>query len=205
MHPLRSTPSLVCLSAVILVSATATPAGGPAPYDVAVRVIWGDESMGPESLRERVEWQVVQSLDSSGCYRSLYPLQPKESVESAEEANPDLVLRIELSDLEVREDWELSVADRTARHVPEEETDDDRTATVAFDARYELALWPEERVVRHKTLRHSATYRPHRGEDPREAVRDQAIAALGRSVRSFVCKRRGKLPREIEQARSGGD
>jgi hypothetical protein len=188
---------------VCLLQLPASAGKGPAPYDLAIQVLWGDDSLGSETLRERVEWAVVRNLDDAACFASLHRFGVNDDVSLEHEA--DLLLRVVLSNLVVREDWEVSVTERTSPNTPQEETDDARTATVAFDIVYKLSLLPDDLELKRRKLRHTKTYRPREGENPREAVRGQVIDDLSRSAKSFVCKGSGKLPRDIARVRGVPD
>lgn len=176
----------------------------PAPFDVVVRVHWGDDSVGPESLREEVERSVVRQLDRAACFDSLTRYAVGEP-QAEDDGDADLLFSIEIRNLEVREEWDVSVSERTSPNQQPSATDDDLTATVAFDLIFDLALLPEELSLKRKRLHHEKSYRPEFGEDPREHVREEVIQDLSRSARSFVCKGTRKLIRGIEQARAASD
>ncbi|HXV76662.1 MAG TPA: hypothetical protein VD788_10115 [Candidatus Polarisedimenticolaceae bacterium] len=195
MPTLAKTVLSLALLAASAVCLAATPA---APYDLIVHVVWGDESVGPESLREQVERSVVRWLDAAACYHSLARFDDDHA--SPNDDVSDLLFTIEISNLEVREDWEVSIAERTSPDQQPGETDDDLVATVGFDVDFVLQLLPERQALRQRSFRHEKSYRPRFGEDARESVRDEAIDDLARSARSFVCNRRKKLAGEIARA-----
>jgi len=68
-----------------------------------------------------------------------------------------------------------------------------------------LRKLPESRPVRARNLHLTRGYRPIIGEDAEYEVRRLLIDALADEMRSWACKgARKKLPREIEQALTGG-
>jgi hypothetical protein len=121
----------------------------------------------------------------------------------APHSDSDLLLRIRLTNLDVHESWDVSLAERTSPDHAGEDVSNRVTATVAFDVEMDLLLLPEHGVLRSREYRHHQTYRPSMNEDPREAVRMLVLDDLSRDARGFVCKGTKKLPREMERARTG--
>ena len=192
-----------CVSAILLLLVALGPQAGagqagPAPFELTVQVIYGDDSLGAESLREDVERWVFRDIASRGCYASI----ARYGATKAE--GSDLLLRIRLTNLDVHESWEVSLAERTSPNNSGDDMANRITATVAFDVEMDFLLLPEERILRAREYRHHQTYRPSLGEDPREAVRMLVLDDLARDARTFVCKGTKKLPREMERARTRG-
>ena len=172
----------------------------PLPLRLAVQVDYQDKSLGPESLRAEVERQIVREIGDDGCYTQVERLGFGSESGGDEESRADLLLRIGLSQLEVAEDWDLSLADRTSPNRGGENRDAMRVARVAYNVEMELLVLPGRVPLRQRHYHHSESYRPLGSEDPREAVRTQAVHDLARSARRLVCKGRNKLPREIERS-----
>jgi hypothetical protein len=189
----------LALVASVLPAPIAAGREGPADLVLALEVIWGDESMGPESLREEVERLVLRRLERSGCYASVGRSTPSAPPDRAE---PDLRFRLRLSGLEVRERWDVSIAERTSPNQDPSESQNRVEATVGFDVVMDLNLLPEAIPLRTRSYRHEQSYRPRHNEDAREEVRRQVVEDLALAAASFACKRVAKLPREIERARS---
>lgn len=176
----------------------------PVALDLTFEVIWGDESMGEESLREDVERQVLARLEQSACYASVVRARPTAGEEAG--APADLLFRLKLSDLEVREDWEVSIAERTSPNQPPGEAENRVLATIGFDVSMDLSLLPEAVSLRARDYRHEHGYRPlQQGEDPREEVRRLVIDDLARQATSFACKGATKLPAQIARTRAASD
>jgi hypothetical protein len=179
---------------------------GPAPFGLGLQVVYGDDSLGAESLRDDVERWVFRDIASQGCYASMerYRVASEDGEESgdAPHSDSDLLLRIRLTNLDVHESWDVSLAERTSPDYAGGDVSNRVTATVAFDVEMDLLLLPEYSVLRNREYRHHQTYRPSMNEDPREAVRMLVLADLSRDARGFVCKGTKKLPREMERARN---
>jgi hypothetical protein len=178
----------------------------PAPFDLALQVVYGDDSLGSESLREDAERWIFREVASERCYASMerYGVESEthEAGDVAEPSDPDLLLRITVTNLELHESWDVTLAERTSPDRPEEEMANRITATVAFDVDMDFRLLPDDLRLRRRQFHFDQTYRPTMGEDPREAVRMLVLDDLARSARSFTCKGTKKLPREIERARA---
>jgi len=199
-----SLPTLL-LILVALGPPSAAGSPEPAPYKLAVQVVYGDDSLGTESLRDGVERWVFREVASRRCYVSAERYAPRKEAEGESPANdtsgPDLLFRITLTNLDVHESWDVTLAERTSPDGAGEDMSNRITATVAFDVEMELSLMPEEKRLRRIDFHHNQSYSPTMGEDPREAVRTLVLEDLSRSARGFACKGTKKLPREIERAR----
>ena len=196
---------VLALAALVLLGA-AGPAHAAKNRAVALKlafhVIWGDESMGEESLRDRVEREVLERLEQAGCYSSVVRADPKAP---AEGTGADVLYRLTLGNLEVREDWEVSIAERTSPDQPADEAENQVVARIGFDVSMELSLLPEAVALRDKSYRHDQSYRPLHGEDPREEARRMVIDDLARQATAFACKGATKLPAQIARVRSASD
>lgn len=181
----------------LLVLAGAAAAAAPVPLTLALDVRWGDESMGPESLREEVVRQVLRELDRSGCYASIT------RGDKPDGKTADVLYGVTLSNLEVIERWDMSIAERTSPNQDPSEVQGALLATVEFDVALELTTLPDELPLRSRSLRQNGSYRPLRNEDAQEEARRLVIDDLGRLATKFACKQTAKLPKEIEQARAG--
>jgi hypothetical protein len=181
----------------------AAKSAGPAPYELALQVVYGDDSLGSESLREDAERWIFRETASHGCYAEMERYGAHEAAPGQE--GPDLLLRVTLTNLDVHETWDVSLADRTSPDHAGEDMSNRVTATVAFDVDMVLLVMPEEATLRHREFRHQQSYRPSMGEDPREAVRLLVLEDLAREIRGFACKGTKKLPRQIEQAKGQAD
>ena len=191
---------------LLVAAGTPTDAGqaGPAPFGLAVQVVYGDDSLGEESLRENVERWVFREIASHGCFASMerYRVDATAGEVGDGAVESDLLLRIRLTDLEVHESWDVSLAERMAPDQVGEDMSNRVTATVAFNVDMDLLVLPEQQLIRERDYRHHQTYRPTMNEDPREAVRLLVLEDLSRDARSFVCKGAKKLPRAVERART---
>lgn len=174
----------------------------PAPFDLMLQVVYGDDSLGSESLREDVERWVFREVASQRCYAAMERYDAAAEGQGKESPGPDLLLRITLTNLDVHESWDVSLAERTSPDRAGEDMSNRIAATVAFDVEMDLRLMPEGTTLRKRSFHHDQTYRPSAGEDPRAAVRELVLDDLSRSARGFACKGTKKLPREIERARA---
>lgn len=184
---------------VLTFSSLAAKPAVPAPYELALQVVYGDDSLGSESLREDAERWIFRETASHGCYAAMERYGVREATPSGD--GPDLLLRVTLTNLDVHETWDVSLAERTSPDHAGEDMSNRVTATVAFDVDMVLLVMPEEAALRHREFRHNQSYRPSMGEDPREAVRLLVLEDLARAIRGFACKGTKKLPREIERAK----
>jgi hypothetical protein len=148
---------------------------------------------------------VFREVASRRCYVSAERYAPRKEAEgespATDTSGPDLLFRITLTNLDVHESWDVTLAERTSPDGSGEDMSNRITATVAFDVEMELSLMPEEKRLRRIDFHHNQSYSPTMGEDPREAVRTLVLEDLSRSARGFACKGTKKLPREIERAR----
>ncbi len=165
---------------------------------LAVQVVYGEE-VGSESLREQVELTIVRAIEQGQCYRLV------ERYDTDQQLEADVALRVGIHNLEVREDYEASIAERTSPRTGGDPNLQRRVvATIAFDVRLEMFALPEAVLVRSRAYHHEEGYRPQHTEDARYEVRRKVIQELARDVRSFACKSAKKLPREIARARADG-
>lgn len=202
----RAPATAFLLVAVAVGPPSSAGSNPPAPFNLAFQVIYGDDSLGNESLRESVERWVFREVASRGCYAAMErytgPVESAGETTGDVPAGPDLLFRITLTNLDVRESWDVTLAERTSPDGTGEDMSNRITATVAFDVVMDLLVMPEEKKLRRVDFRHNQSYRPTAGEDPREAVRLLVLEDLARSARGFACKGSKKLPREIERARA---
>ena len=195
----------LALAALVLLGAAGSAHAAKsrtAPLRLAFQVIWGDESMGEESLRDRVERAVLERLERAGCYSTVVRAGPGTA---AEGQGADVLYRLTLSNLDVREDWDVSIAERTSPDQPADEAENQVVARIGFDVSMELSLLPETVALRDKRYRHDQSYRPLHGEDPREEARRMVIDDLARQATTFACKSATKLPAQIARVRSASD
>jgi hypothetical protein len=189
MHRLAVLPLVVLLAA-----AARTPS--PVGLTLALDVRWGDETMGPESLREEVVRQVLRELDRSDCYASIT------RGDKPGGAPADLRYAVTLSDLEVTEHLDMSIAERTSPNQDPSEVQSALLATVEFDVQLELSTLPDELPLRSRSLRQTGSYRPQHSENAQEEARRMVIDDFARLATKFACKQTTKLPQEIERARA---
>ena len=183
-------------ASALLALATLARAAAPVPLTLALDVRWGDESMGPESLREEVSRQVLRELDRSRCYAAVTRGDEPDGKDA------DVRYSVTLSNLEVRESWDVSIAERTSPNQDPSEVQGALLATVDFDVVLELRTLPDELPLRSRAMRQNGSYRPQRSEDAQEEARRLVIDDLARLATKFACKQTAKLPKEIEQARA---
>ena len=186
------------LLAVLPLVVLAPVAGAAAPVDLtlALDVRWGDESMGPESLREEVARQLLRELDRAGCYAAVQR-GDKPGGEAA-----DLQYAVTLSNLDVSERWDMSIAEQTSPNQDPSEVQSAVVAMVDFDVALALTTLPDELPLRARSFRQNGSYRPLHNEDAQEEVRRLVIDELARDATKFACKQTAKLPKEIERARA---
>jgi len=190
---------------VVWFAAGAAPGSTPAPYDVVVHVLWGDDDIGPEALRAQVERTVIHELDRAQCFDTLSRFGGEDEQHVAPDGDADLMFDIVISNLEVREDWSVSVVEKASPNQQQDKIDGAQLATVEFDVTFDLGLLPDKLPLRHKRYHHAQSYRPQYGGDPREQVRAEVIDDLARDARSFLCKGTKKLTKAIDQARTAPD
>jgi hypothetical protein len=144
---------------------------------------------------------VLRRLEEARCFASISRATAPSDGVSGDHAE-DVTFGVTLSRLEVRESWDVSIAERTAPDRVPGETDNDVEATVGFDVSMVLRALPEGLPLRTRSYRHEQSYRPLQGEDPREEVRRQVIDDLGRDAAAFACKNVAKLPSLIARERA---
>lgn len=202
MRPLR--PSLVAAAALLLLSSPAAVADdAPAPFDVALRVVY--DGAGHDSFREEVELQLVAALDVAHCFPRLVVLDPGDDpVATALGEGADLLLEVVLSDLEDELEYDISQAQRDS---PDATPDVARqhTARLEVDVAILLStLDPPGRLVRDRSMRVRRTHRPNLYEDPRTEALFELLDEISGSVERLVCKGKpSKMVKQVEQARAG--
>jgi hypothetical protein len=169
---------------------------GPAPYELAVAVVYGD-NRGSESVREWAEREIVREIDEADCFVAAQRFRADDA------SRGDLLLRVVVDDFEEKTDYETTLARRDNPNAPP--TEHLRLiANLEIWGRLELWTLPDRQPVRDRTLHLQRGYRPALGEDPDYEVRRLLIEALSEEVRRWTCKgARKKLPEEIERARAG--
>jgi len=170
----------------------------PAPQRVAVQVVYG-EHVGTESVREEVEFRIIREIEHAGCFAVL---ERYETEEDGKPSEADVLFRIILSDLQIREDWEESIATRTSPNRPPGDQANKVVTTIELNVRFDMLLLPNAFTLRTRSYHHEESYRPTCSEDPRYEVRRMVIEELSRDARVFACKGSKKLSREIDRARA---
>lgn len=183
------------LALVVLPATPALAGGGPAPYSVVVDVAFGPEG-GPASLRDDIVRGLLRELDRNRCFASVARLQPDV------EPQADLLLRLVITELEDRTEYEISLAQRDS---PNTTPSEKRRLIARLEAQVRQEIWtlPEENLARVRRFKANAAYRPLFNEDGRYEVELRLVDDLVRSTRAFACKGGAKkLTREVERARN---
>jgi hypothetical protein len=170
----------------------------PAPQRVALQVVYG-ENVGTESVREEIELRIIREIEHAGCFAAI---ERYETEDEGEPSEADVLFRIILSGLQIREDWEESIATRTSPNRPPGDQADKVVTTIKLNVRFDVLLLPDAFTLRTRSYHHEESYRPTCSEDPRYEVRRMVIEEISRNARSFACKGSRKLSREIERARA---
>jgi hypothetical protein len=189
-------PILVLLTLVIAGPDTRAGGKGSSEYDLSVQVAYGRE-VGPESLREQLEMELVREIAEKQCFASVDDFDPRSETQAG-----DLLLRLVIQDVKDHTEWEVSLAYRDRR----EGMPDDRQRQVTLlevKAALQLLTLPEMSQVRRDDFKTSRGYRPQFGEDAKHEVRQLMLKHLAEEGRRFACKwSPKKLAREVERARS---
>lgn len=172
-----------------------------APFALAVEVDYDDEG-GAESLRDEIQRHIIHTIEEARCYEELQRYESE-----GNDTPADLLVRVGIRDVESRERWETSLAERTSPTGGGDPMEQQRrvVAEIEFDVRLEMLALPEALRLRVRGYHHNASYRPRTTEDARNEVRRMAIDDLAREVRGFACKGTKRLPREIERVRKASD
>ena len=169
-------------------------AGESLPYRLVVAVYWGP-SVGPEALRQELEFELLRGLVAADCFESV--------VATPGEDKADLTLRLQISDY--REETEFEYALSQAGE-PGLDTDRLSIAHVEANLLAEVIELQHGSVVRSRSFRQRASWRPTWNEDPREHAQGQLVEEAARTARKLVCKGSAtKWAKEIERARRRDD
>jgi hypothetical protein len=166
----------------------------PFPYRLQAEVGYGRVAAS-ESVRRELERELIRELDDAGCFAAV------ELMGDDDEPLGELLLRLIVDDVERRTDYDLSIAERSARDAP---TDAANRLEERIEARIHLALLtlPELATVRQKQFAVVGRHRPSQGEDARAVVVSEMIDETAKTTRLWVCKGSArKLSRQIESAR----
>jgi hypothetical protein len=179
-------------AAVVVLTAGSLPlaAGGSLPYRLAVAVDWGP-SVGPEALREELETELIRGLVVAACFESVV------AAPGADKA--DLTLRLQVSDYREETEYEYAVS-----QIGAPDLDTDRLSIAHVEATFlaEVIELQQGSVVRSRSFRQRAEWRPTWHEDPREHARRQLVEEVLRAARKLVCKGSAtKWSKELERAR----
>ena len=154
------------------------------------------ETDGPESIRDRLRDGVLQRLEFDGCFDSVVPHVPGDSVPS------DLLLVVDIDTYDDETSYMISMAQRDDPNaVPGAERL--VVATFRLSMFVDLVVLPEEVSARSKKQHVSETWRPRLDEDPRLQARELGLERAARAVATWACKGvKGKGRKQIERARS---
>jgi len=179
------------VAVVVLAAGSLTVAGGGClPYRLVVAVDWG-AAVGPEALREELEAELIRELVVAACFEAVV-VAP-----SADKA--DLSLRLQVSDYREETEFEYAVSQIGA---PDLDTDRLSIAHVEATLLAEVIELQQGSVVRSRSFRQRAQWRPTWHEDPREHARRQLVQEVVRATRKLACKGSAtKWSKEIERAR----
>ena len=198
--PLRRTAAsslglLLCCAALFANTASAG-SGQSSDYSIAVQVAYGKE-VGPESLRQLLETEIMRLVVESGCFRAVARFDPEAEVHEA-----DLHLRLVIQEVEDRTDYETSLAYRDRKdRAPDEKKK--MISTLVVGAALQILTLPESAEVRRRDFKSTRRYRPEYDEDGTYEVKRIMLEHLADESRRFACKGAGqKLAKEVERARA---
>jgi hypothetical protein len=176
------------------------PAGALAadiPYDLAVRVEFGEE-LGSERVREQIEKTVVNELQRAACYESVHRYDP-----DAEPA-PELILVARIEEVVERVEHDVSMAEEfeAIRENPRAQL----KVTGILEATVYFTLVDQRSALELKTVQQNLRVqrRPQfLGEDYLQTLRDDAVEVLAERAQKLACKGSvKKLEKMIEKARA---
>ena len=169
----------------------AVVADAPLPYRLSVSVGWG-QPVGPESLRDRLEAELVSELRRAACFGAVL----RSNAPGAEAAS--LSLSVLLDGYREETDYEYTVHQRGA---PDLDTSRGALSRVEADVHSAITSVPQASVVRERRFKHRANWRPLWQEDARDAAQREFVEGITRSVRKFACKgSAAKWAGQIERA-----
>jgi hypothetical protein len=174
------------------------PAGGqePSDYSLMVQVAYGRE-VGPESLREQLEREIVRQISDKQCFAAVDNFDPQE-----QPAQGALLFKLVVQDVEDRTNWEVPLAYRE-RSGAMPDTKQAQVTRLKAEIALQLLTLPDFVQVRRDDFATERGYRPQHGEDAKYEVRMIMLEHLAEEGRKFACKGSAKkLAREVERARS---
>jgi len=189
---LRTWLAVVVLgSAVGAVSHAASP---PLPYRISIAAAYGDP-LGPESLRDELERELVARLRKAECFLGV----EAQTAETAHEA--DLIVEVIIDRFDQGMHYDVSIA---TQHREDGDPDSKRQ----YSAGVEAVLYLQVRRAKDRALvkmeRSNAGVSHHAepGVDVRFEVYADLVDMVVRKTRSFLCKpSQKKWEKQIRQAR----
>jgi hypothetical protein len=188
----------IAILAALLGTASTALAGGKqgSDYPLLVQVAYGRE-VGPESLREQLEREVVRRISDEQCFAAVDNFDPE-----ADPAQGGLLFRLVVQDVDDRTNWEVPLAYRERSGGMPDATQAQVTMLRA-EIVLQLLTLPDFIPVRRNDFTTERGYRPQHEEDAKYEVRLLMLDHLAEEGRKFACKGSAKkLAREIERARS---
>ena len=176
--------------------ATVLAAHEPFPYAAVVRVEYGD-SGGPVSMRDEIEFAVLDELYDRDCFRAL--------AQAASDHLPSrgLLVRVTLNDYRDLAEYETTLAEKSSGRLPPD-TARGHVAVVEVEVVWEVLTLPDGKRVRGDRFRQQVRWRRSMiYEDARGYARREAVRELARRVARGVCKGSvGRFRRAVEAARA---
>jgi hypothetical protein len=164
------------------------------PYRVSVGAAYGDP-LGPESLRDALERQLVTGLRLAECF---------ERVDVADEeadARADLIVEVILDEFDQSTRYDVSVATQN-REDGDPESKQRYTAVASALLYLQVRRGADRALVKMNRTHPVASRRAEPGVDVRSEVYAGLIDTIVRQTRSFLCKpTRKKWEKQIQDAR----
>ena len=189
---LRAGPLAVILAGLVCVSTSAAKEP-PRPYRVMVLAAYG-EPLGPESLRDDLERELVERLDGDRCFESVV----RSTSDAAAEA--DLIFEVILDRYLEETQYDVTIA--TQNRPGEQGSNLQWSAGIEAMVHLQVRRAADRAVVTMKRKRESVNRRAQPVEDTRFEARVTLVESIVHEVRSYVCKvSPGKWEKQIRQAR----
>jgi hypothetical protein len=188
----------LALLAALIGSGSIATAGGKqgSDYPLMVQVAYGRE-VGPESLREQLEREIVRQISDQQCFAAVDNFDPEEQPPQGA-----LLFKLVVQDVDDRTNWEIPLAYRE-RSGAMPDTKQAQVTHLKASVALQLLTLPEFIPVRRNDFTSERGYRPQYGEDAKFEVRMLMLEHLAEEGRKFACKGSAKkLAREVERARS---
>lgn len=182
---------LLAVVAVLASVSMAAAGGGVFPYELGIRVKFGEE-LGSERVRERIEKEILERIEKKTCYRSVRRHDPEA------DPDPDLLLVVLIEEVLERVEHDRSLAGEIAAIREDPQAALRVSAIVEVTVFFDLVHAATGSTLRRTADRPQVHRRPQfLGEDYQQAARDLAIKHVSVEAQKFACK---GSPKKLEKA-----